>query len=68
MSAGCVKRQVRIDREMRHSIDTLASMEINALRPLLDSLCLQKTDSLVASLRDSVMMARREEMRKLLGK
>jgi hypothetical protein len=64
---ACGKRQVQIDRDTRIAIDTLVSQEINNLRPLLDSLCVLKMDSLVASMRDSVFEARQEEMRKLIG-
>lgn len=68
LQLSCGKRHVQIDRETRRMIDTLAAHEINILRPVLDSLCLMKMDSLVASISDSVMTARKEEMRKLLGR
>lgn len=64
----CGKRHVQIDRDTRIAIDTLVNQEINELRPLLDSMCLLKMDSLVATLRDSVFEARQEEMKKLIGK
>jgi hypothetical protein len=38
------------------------------MRQEVDSLCQLKMDSLVATLRDSILNARREEMRKLLGR
>jgi hypothetical protein len=65
---ACGKRHVHIDRNTRIAIDTLVSQEINELRPMLDSVCALKMDSLVASMRDSVFEARQEEMRKLIGK
>jgi hypothetical protein len=65
---ACGKRHVQIDRDTRRMIDTLASAEIQILRPVMDSLCTQQLDSLVRTLRDSVLAERREEMRKLLGK
>lgn len=65
--SSCGKRHVQIDRDTRIAIDTLVSHEINLLRPVLDSLCVLKMDSLVASMRDSVFDARQEEMRKLIG-
>lgn len=68
MYTSCGKRHVQIDRETRRMIDTLSSHEINLLRPVLDSLCVTKLDSLVATMSDSVLMARKEEMRKLLGR
>ncbi len=65
---SCGKRRVQIDRDTRRMIDTLAAREINILRPEMDSLCRFQMDSLVATLRDSVFSARKEEMRKLLGR
>ena len=64
----CGKRHVQIDRDTKRAIDTLAAKQANAMRPVLDSICQLKMDSLVATMSDSVMMARREEMRKLLGR
>lgn len=65
---GCGKRNVQIDRETRRMIDTLTAHELNILRPQMDSMCRLQLDSLVATLRDSVLEARKAEMRKLLGK
>lgn len=65
---GCGKRNVQIDRETRRMIDTLMVRELNVLRPQMDSICRFQLDSLVATLRDSVLEARKAEMRKLLGK
>jgi len=65
---GCGKRNVQIDRETRRMIDTLTAHELNILRPQMDSICRFQLDSLVATVRDSVLEARKAEMRKLLGK
>jgi hypothetical protein len=66
--SGCGKRQIRIDHETRRMIDTLAAHEIILLRPQTDSLCEAQLPLLIASMRDSILAVRREEMRKLLGK
>lgn len=65
---GCAKRQVRIDRDTQRTIDTLYAHRVLELRPVYDSLCQVKLDSLVTSMRDSILAVRREEIRKLLGK
>lgn len=45
----------------RAHIDTLYMKETLVLRPKLDSLCLQRTDSLVRTALDSILKVRREE-------
>ena len=65
---SCGKRHVQIDRETRRMIDTVASKEIAAIRPQLDSICALKHDSLVTVMSDSILRTRREEIRKILGK
>ncbi len=65
---SCGPRTVQIDPSTRRTIDTLAAQQIQALRPDLDSLCIVKTDSLIAVISDSILVVRREEMRKLLGR
>lgn len=65
---GCGKRNVQIDRETRRMIDTLTSRELIILRPQMDSICRFQIDSLVATMRDSVLEARKAEMRKLLDR
>ena len=65
---SCGKRRVQIDRETKRAIDTLAASQIQAMRIEMDSMCILRMDSLVAVKSDSVMNARREEMRKLLGR
>jgi len=68
LTVGCSKRHVQIDRDTRRMIDTIASRKFTALRPLMDSTCQGKMDSLVSVMTDSVLLERREEMRKLLRK
>jgi hypothetical protein len=65
---GCGKRRVAVDRETIRIIDTLASREIFALRPVLDSVCQVKMDSIVSVKRDSILQERRKEILKLIGK
>ena len=66
--SGCGKRRIAIDRETRRTIDTLAAREIYALRPALDSVCQLKMDSLVTVMRDSILLERRRDIQKLIGK
>lgn len=64
---SCGKRRIVINRDMRRTIDTLSARQTYALRPVLDSVCVLKTDSLVSVMTDSILVVRREEIRKLLG-
>ncbi|MBK8704392.1 MAG: hypothetical protein IPN33_12780 [Saprospiraceae bacterium] len=45
----------------RAHIDTLYMKETLVLRPKLDSLCVQRTDSLVRTALDSILKVRRDE-------
>jgi hypothetical protein len=65
---GCGKRRVSIYRQTQRAIDTLASREIYALRPGLDSVCQIKMDSMISVKRDSILVAHRKEILKLIGK
>ena len=49
-------------------IDTVSANQIKLLKPVLDSLCDQNFDMLVNRAKDSIMIVRKEEIRKILNK
>ena len=66
LTTSCGKREVKIDRIMRRSIDTTASSRKAILRPKLDSLCEAQFDSLVQAAVDSILEQRRMEIDKII--
>ena len=67
MLGSCGKRTIRLDRSLRRAIDTTAAKQIVILRPILDSLCEQRYDSLVMVAVDSIMEKRQLEIKRIIS-
>ena len=65
--ASCGKREVRLDRATKRAIDTTAAKQIVILRPILDSLCDARYDSLVQVAVDSIMEKRQLEINRIIS-
>lgn len=65
--SSCGTREARIDRKTRNAIDTIAAREIIALRPVLDSLCELRKDSILEVAVDSIVKRRELEVQKIVG-
>jgi len=65
--ASCGKREIRLDRTLRRTIDTTAAKQIVILRPILDSLCDARYDSLVTVAVDSIMNKRQLEIKRIIS-
>lgn len=65
MLGSCGKRTIRLDRTLRRAIDTTAAKQIVILRPILDSLCEERYDSLVSVAVDSIMEKRQLEIKRI---
>ena len=63
---ACGKREVKLDRIMKRTIDTTAAPKIVVLKPKLDSLCDARFDSLVQAAVDSILEVRRLEIKKII--
>ena len=67
MLGSCGEREIRLDRTMRRTIDTTAAKQIVILRPVLDSLCEERYDSLVQTAVDSIMEKRQLEIKRIIS-
>jgi len=67
MLGSCGKRTIRLDRTLRRTIDTTAAKQIVILRPILDSLCERRYDSLMHVAVDSIMERRQLEIIKIIS-
>ena len=67
MLGSCGKREIRLDRTMRRAIDTTAAKQIVILRPILDSLCEDRYDSLVQIAVDSILKKRQLEIKRIIS-
>ena len=67
MLGSCGEREIRLDRTMRRTIDTTAAKQIVILRPILDSLCEERYDSLVQTAVDSIMEKRQLEIKRIIS-
>jgi len=64
---SCGKRTIRLDRTMRKAIDTTSAKQIVILRPILDSLCDMRFDSLVQVAVDSILEKRQLEIKRIIS-
>lgn len=67
MLGSCGKRTIRLDRTLRRAIDTTAAKQMVILRPILDSLCEERYDSLVQAAVDSIMERRQLEIKQIIS-
>jgi hypothetical protein len=67
MLASCGKREIRLGRTLHRTIDTTAAKQIVILRPILDSLCSARYDSLVMVAVDSIMEKRQLEINQIIS-
>ena len=67
LSQACGKRESRLDLKTRRIIDTTASARKLDLRPVLDSLCDIRQDSMVRVAMDSIVQRRELEVKKIIG-
>lgn len=68
LAPGCEKRPEPLDRDTLKMIDTLATKEIQRLRPELDSLCKTQTEDYVRYYVDSLVNARLKDVNVLKEK
>jgi hypothetical protein len=66
MLMSCGKRTIRLDRTLRRAIESTSAKEIVILRPILDSLCEARYDSLVQVAVDSIMEKRQLEIKQII--
>lgn len=59
---GCEKRPEPLDRDTIKMIDTIATKEIQRLRPELDSLCRARTEEYISYYVDSLINARLKDV------
>jgi hypothetical protein len=67
-AAGCEKRPEPLDRDTIKMIDTMATKEIQRLRPELDSLCREQMEGYIRYYVDSLVNARLMDVGILKGK
>lgn len=63
---SCKKRPVKLNRNARKAIDSIAAKEIKILRLELDSICAQNFEGLVIQYMDSIRLERLREIKDLI--
>ncbi len=62
---SCQQPEIHIDRATRKAIDTLINHKLDSLNPILDSLCVERKESLIKIAIDSIMDKRRKQEERL---
>ena len=69
LSTACTKDAAdKLNPAERQAVDTLYTNELKVLRPLLDSICEVRQDSIILRVADSLVRVRMEEIDRIMNR